>query len=74
VSITITTDVMCDGCGDWTHGVTGAGPSGVAARRVAKRCGWAHVKGAPGGGMLDLCPECVAKRVVRRGLRSPCGT
>jgi hypothetical protein len=65
VSITITTDVFCDGCADWTHGTTGPSPNAREARRAAKRCGWARVKG-PGVEMLDLCPECAAKREEKR--------
>lgn len=53
VSVTVTRDVFCDECGDWTHGVVNE--DAKAARRVARREGWVYRKGK------DLCPQCKGK-------------
>ena len=47
MSVTISTDVFCDQCGNWIEGVTGAKPRHKAARRVAKEAGGAitHLTG-----------------------------
>lgn len=55
MSITVTTDVFCDGemCGDWVGGTTHAIKSDYkGARKQARAHGWTHVKGK------DLCPIC----------------
>lgn len=54
VSITITTDVFCDGndCGQWVDGATGMKSRAAAARKEAKRRGWKITRRA------DLCPVC----------------
>jgi hypothetical protein len=57
MSITITTDVFCDGdgCGTWTGGVTGFIANPVAARWQAKGKGWKRIN------RKDLCPACAEK-------------
>jgi hypothetical protein len=63
MSLTITTDVFCDGvvdgegCHAWTEGVTH--PTSVQAtdaRERAKAKGWTRRK--RDGRMVDLCPLC----------------
>lgn len=56
MSITITTDVVCDRCANWYGGATGAAPLRMRARRAARACGW--TRKAIDGEMLDLCPTC----------------
>lgn len=52
MSFTITTDVFCDGCSDWTPGVAGSSPKRGSAWALAKRRGWSKEKGK------HLCPLC----------------
>lgn len=54
VSITVTTDVFCDGpdCADWVHGTTGTRPNAAEARSNARRYGWKRIDGK------DYCPDC----------------
>ena len=42
MSITVSTDVFCDGedCGQWTNGATGVRIRARAARKKAARYGW----------------------------------
>lgn len=57
MSISVTTDVFCDGngCSLWTHGVTnGSRTAAKHARREAKRAGWSITKRG------DYCPACAA--------------
>ena len=62
MSITITTDVFCDGdeCGDWEHGVSGSKVKVRAARKQVQRSGWVRV--VHDGKLRDLCPRCRQKR------------
>lgn len=64
MSITYSADVFCDNCGDWTHGITSAKPSGMVrpARKQAMSKGWSY---DPKGDLKDLCPDCLEK--YRRG-------
>jgi hypothetical protein len=59
MSITVSTDVFCDGedCSLWIEGVTGPRVNARDARATAKRCGWVIGRGR------DLCPAC-AKRLA----------
>lgn len=54
MSLSVTTDVFCDGCNTWvegTHGRVKAEPA--EARRIAKEAhGWWRINGQ------DLCPKC----------------
>lgn len=52
MSITISTDVFCEECGNWTAGATGTKPRPKAAREIAKSQGWAFFK------RKDYCPDC----------------
>jgi uncharacterized Zn finger protein (UPF0148 family) len=56
VSITITTDVFCDVCGDWVDGVSSTKPLPKKALSAAKRDGWIRVK--RDGKTIDVCPKC----------------
>jgi len=60
MSVTISTDVFCDQCGNWIEGVTGAKPRHKEARRVAKEAGWSY---HPSHGYQDLCPICAADKM-----------
>lgn len=63
MSITVTHDVFCDGCGNWTEGVTNG--TATEVRAVAKARGWERRRTAPSrphrsgpAQLIDLCPEC----------------
>lgn len=55
MSLTITTDIMCDRCSQWDRNVSVTGPRTNArlARKRAARRGWSITRG------LELCPDCV---------------
>jgi hypothetical protein len=55
VSITVTTDIFCDGddCSQWTHGAVSRRTAASAARKNARRAGWKITRKG------DFCPECV---------------
>lgn len=60
MSITVTTDVFCNNCTDWTEGVSGrdfADPK--AARKHAKQNGWISIYRDKK--LIDLCPACKRK-------------
>lgn len=59
MSITITTDVFCDICSRWIHGVVGPTSDARAARRVAKTNGW--TRRLRNSKMIDVCPDCINK-------------
>lgn len=54
MSITVTTDVFCDGegCSQWTHGITGPRTAADEARKAARRAGWLITRRG------DFCPDC----------------
>lgn len=56
MSITLTTDVFCDGCGTWEPNVTQTSERSRvrAARQLARQFGWVCSSHA------DWCPDCVA--------------
>lgn len=61
MSISVTTDVFCDGngCSLWAHGVTnGSRTAAKRARHEAKRAGWSITKHG------DFCPTCAKAREV----------
>lgn len=59
MSLMRTTDVQCDVCGNWAHGVTGTKCSAQRAREAAKSAGYYRVLvKAPVNRSLDLCPDC----------------
>lgn len=54
MSITISTDVFCDRCDNWTEGVSCATHGRTkAARKAARKKGWlcSSIEG-------DFCPDC----------------
>ena len=55
MALVITTDVFCDGCGNWVHGVTGNRVRARPARETAATKGWVRRRGQ------DLCPSCAPK-------------
>lgn len=56
VSITVSTDIVCDVCHDWIHGTSGPRSNAKEARRVAKRKGWRRT--TIDGTKVDVCPKC----------------
>ena len=59
MSITISTDVFCDICGNWFHGTTSHKSEIRCARWLAKDAGWC--RRLIGGKMSDICPDCIEK-------------
>ena len=57
----ITTDIFCDQCGDWEHGVTSHKPRIRQARRNVGQDGWTVIRGQDGD-LQDLCPRCNSTR------------
>jgi hypothetical protein len=55
MSFTVTTDVFCDNCNDWTHGTAGKKIDRVRATEVALSRGWTFEK------KKHLCPICNGK-------------
>lgn len=65
MAIKVTTDVFCDTCPNWVHGVVGEGSMKSTARLVAKEAGW---KGEINYGCIrDVCPKCLKKRARMEG-------
>lgn len=58
MSVTIVTDVFCDGCNTWTAGTTGPKPEVREARKSARRAGWQCDSTG------DWCPDCRPTPVV----------
>lgn len=56
MSVSITTDIFCDGCNCWEHGLTGVKMQSVEARKIASGKGWTKKRG--NGTIEDYCPEC----------------
>jgi hypothetical protein len=54
MSLTISTDVFCDGdaCSQWVEGVTGPRSNAKDARQQALRFGWSISRAG------DFCPKC----------------
>jgi hypothetical protein len=59
MSISVTTDVFCDKCNNWEHGVTGNRVKSRLARNAVKQKGWTKHIGS--GSIIDLCPHCSKK-------------
>lgn len=55
MSITVTTDVFCDQCGDWVFGIASHKIENKKARLNAKKQGWLRIKNQ------DICPSCKEK-------------
>ena len=60
MSITITTDIFCDYCRYWMHGISLSNSNKVAIKYTrafaTKQKGWIYKK--INGKMVDLCPNC----------------
>ncbi len=58
MSISVTTDVFCNGCNEmcWEWGCTEGRQNIPSARRQVKSIGWSYSKGK------DYCPECTERR------------
>jgi len=54
MSISVGTDVHCDGCGAWIRGYIGVESARRAARREAREFGWTFRRNR------DYCPDCSA--------------
>ncbi len=59
MSLTLSTDVFCDQCGDWTPGTVGPRNGGREARTIARSRGWTFSK------HKDLCPLCNGKAEMK---------
>lgn len=57
MSITILTDVFCDGCRRWTYGIVGGRAKTKEARIVAKNAGWTRRR-CEDEKLKDYCPTC----------------
>lgn len=63
MSITVTTDVHCDRCPQWTSGVSGRLVArATEARKVAAGQGWTRRRDNDGE-LVDLCPACSGREV-----------
>lgn len=56
MSVRITTDVFCDGCGNWAHYRVSAQAHVRAAQRAAKAAGWVFDRHGD-----CKCPACAGK-------------
>lgn len=57
MSVTVTTDIVCDRCGVWETGVTGRTKAAINdARAKVKEGGWTTKK--VDSKHIDLCPGC----------------
>lgn len=56
--IRITTEVHCDGCGNWAQGVVSNRVTARVAREQTKKNGWSYQANAE---LKDLCPYCLEK-------------
>lgn len=65
MTVRLTHDVFCDGCGNWVHCFTSGAPMIRRARKMAQDSGFVyrHVKGE---GYKDFCPKCAKSNL---GLR-----
>lgn len=59
MSFTITTDVFCDKCGDWIHGVAASATMKAEAWAKARTSGWSKKDGK------HVCPMCNGKAEYR---------
>lgn len=65
--IRVTTDVFCDSCGNWEHGITSHKAYATAARKNVKSGGWYSYRG------LDYCPQCVSDHSHIRDMEDKLG-
>lgn len=59
MSLSVTTDVWCDRCGNWTTGVSSYKVEAKQARRNVAVIGWERIK--VGYEFQDVCPTCLGK-------------
>lgn len=57
MSYTITTDIFCDKCGDWTAGISSFKVDVAGARKIARAQGWTCPKKRSAENK-ELCPMC----------------
>ena len=58
MSVSVTTDVFCDFCNNWEHGVTGNRAKARAARIEVGFKGWTRTWDNGSHQFKDVCPEC----------------
>ena len=60
MSLIYSCDVVCDRCGNWTHGLTGLKPIGLGmpSLAIAKGQGWSRASKSL---YTDLCPDCLTE-------------
>lgn len=59
MSVTVTTDIFCDRCGDWMEGVSGRTfVDKRLARRKARTEGWVYKYDHTENKYKDFCPNC----------------
>lgn len=58
MSATITTDIFCDVCANWEHGVTSFSEDVRAARLAVSNLGWVTDRVGLPSRIIDICPDC----------------
>lgn len=56
MTIKVTTDVFCNVCGNWVHGLVDFDKQAQMARDIARDQGW--ITQRRDGKLVDLCPNC----------------
>ena len=67
MSVRITTDIFCDQCSNWEHGVTCDAPDIKSTRKALKKLGWTYKLNTEEGYYEDLCPACSGFEIHLRG-------
>lgn len=68
MSITVTTDVFCDICSCWIHGISGIQQIDIRrSLKIAKTKGWIRKKVE--GKLIDVCPDCQEEDKYVRSLK-----
>ena len=57
--IRVSTDVFCDICNNWIHGMVSDEPRRRDARQIAKDFGF--ITKRENGKLIDICPDCQEK-------------
>ncbi len=65
MTIRITTDVHCDYCPNWIHGMVWKMAMARQARELARGADWVTRRSGGGEPMLDICPQCQEKKQER---------
>jgi len=60
MGLLVTTDIDCDFCPDWAHGVVAHRVQKRRARETAHKAGWITRRGK-NGRTVDVCPSCLKK-------------